>query len=130
MKTLETVQRRFTKWFAGLRHLSYERRLEALDLFSLSRRRRRGDLIEAYKILMDVPNGALLKLSETANLRGHTLKLVKDRVGTRLGMSPIATRVVDDWNRLPDEVIAANSTADFKRGLDMVWTRVFEEGGD
>ena len=131
IKTLESVQRRFTKWFAGLRSLPYERRLEALNLFSLNRRRRRGDLIEAFKILkgfMEVPEGSLLKLSNTTTLRGHGLKLSKERVRTRMRASFFTTRVVNDWNKLPQEVITATTTDDFKRKLDMVWAGLFGEG--
>ena len=49
--TLEKVQRRATKHLRGLAHLTYESRLEILDLYSLYCRRQRGDMIETYKIL-------------------------------------------------------------------------------
>ena len=49
-KILENVKRRATRLVSGIKNLSYYERLKELNLSSLEYRRRRGTMIEMYKI--------------------------------------------------------------------------------
>ena len=58
---LEGVQRRATKMIPSLRNLSYEERLKRLGMFSLRRRRLRGDMMESFKVIHGIGNENLGK---------------------------------------------------------------------
>ncbi len=74
---LERLQRLATRMVKGCRGLSYDERLEKLSLFSLARRRLRGDLILAYNLSngsFDLPVEEFFTRPPCSSLRGHSLK--------------------------------------------------------
>ena len=70
---LEGVQRRATKIIPSLRNLSYEERLKRFGMFSLRRRRLRGDMIEVFKMIYGSDKGNLGK-SFCIDEDGRTIK--------------------------------------------------------
>ena len=100
---IEGVQRRFTKKIKGLNKLNYVERLRALKLPSLEYRRKRGDLIEMYKIVQGINDPctttSLYNICENACTRGHDFKLVKPAVNTNKYANFFTNRVINPWNQ-------------------------------
>jgi len=107
----------------GDKHLCYTERLRELALFSLKKRRRRGDLVNAYKYLQGgcQEDGARLfsvVLSNRTKGNGHKLKYKKLHLNTKKNFFPL--RVTEHWNRLPREVVESSPLEIFKTRLDKV----------
>jgi len=122
---LEKVQRRATRMVKRLKKLPYETRLKKLGMYSLERRRLRGDLIETFKILTGRENVNYSKFFEladvTSGLRGHSSKLFKPRCRTTVRQNLFSLWIVNEWNRLPQDVVEAPSINAFKNRLDRHW---------
>ena len=74
-----------TKLIPRLRNKPYEERLSELNLFSLTKRRLRGDLIEVFKIIKGIENMDMEKYFtiDTSNItRNNGYKIVGKRFQT------------------------------------------------
>uniref|UniRef100_A0A8C5WIF2 Reverse transcriptase domain-containing protein n=1 Tax=Leptobrachium leishanense TaxID=445787 RepID=A0A8C5WIF2_9ANUR len=74
----ERVQRRATKMVYGLKEKSYQERLNDLNMYSLEKRRDRGDMIETFKYVKGihkVEEGSIFKRKQSSKTRGHSLRL-------------------------------------------------------
>ena len=103
---------------------SYNERLSLLRLTTLKRRRVRVDLIKTFNILTNrekLDKDEFFQLAyQQHSLRGHTLKLFKERCRTTMHATSFSIRVVDEWNALV--VVDANSVNCFKYRLDRFWS--------
>jgi len=106
---LEKVQQRASKWVKGLKNKCYRDRLRILNFTTLEKRRKRGDLIEAYKIISGkkgVDSSHWLPMTTVC----------EDISSIQAGISPqhpkknfFSQRVINDWNRLHSHVVEAPS---------------------
>ena len=123
IELIERVQRRATRGIVELRGKPYIERLREAGLFSLERRRTRGDLIQVFKILKGMDKIRFEDLFEPRNnsrLRGHSATLVLQKCRLDIKKYFFSNRVVNSWNKLPESLIGAPSLAVFKKHLD-IW---------
>ena len=87
---------------------------------TLETRRLRGDLIEVFKIFKgfeDISWETFFVKSTTSQLRGHQLKLFKKRSTLDIRKHFFSQRI-DEWNKLPAELINSESVMKIKKKID------------
>ncbi|CAF1129245.1 unnamed protein product, partial [Brachionus calyciflorus] len=120
---IENVQERATKMVKSLKHFSYEERLAKLDLSSLETRRIRGDLIQFFKIIngyenVKFKNGINYSISNYSNRRKKYKLTKENNKNCRARENFFTNRVVNNWNKLSNDVVEAINLNIFKAKLE------------
>ena len=127
IETLEAVQRRAVMMVTNLRGKSYEERLAELGMVTLEKRRQRGDLIQAYKVLSgkdQVATSTWFDCPEphedqvTTRAASGLMNVVRNEGSSDIRRNFWSVRVCDLWNNIPDEIKARGTTNGFKNALD------------
>ena len=120
IETLERVQHRSTKAVNKIGNLSYENRCMVLKLTTLSERRQRGDMIQQYKFASGIDKVKWAsqpiivdgRMGRRPQLRREIVKNCAQRHNF------FTNRIVNDWNKLADDTINAQTTNGFKSRFD------------
>ena len=113
---------------------SYEDKLKEVGLTTLVDRRRRGDMLETFKIMNEIDDvdyhtwftkvdeqhqktRQAVSISEDGTVLG-TDNIVKPKSRLEIRKNFFSCRVVDDWNNLPSDVRKSANVLEFKRNYD------------
>ena len=119
---LEKVQQRATRLVPEIRELDYQSRLVSLGLMSLFERRRRGDLIEVFKIMhgfYDLDRSQFFTLKSEDHEQqtyGHSYCIFHKSFRNSIRGGFFDIRIIKDWNSLPRETDNRKTIGSFKKG--------------
>ena len=145
-EVLEKVQRRLMRMLSDVKGETYEDKLEDAGLSTLKERRKRGDLIEAYKTMKGfnkVERSSWFEFrneEQTGSTRENVViqegkeekktdVIYKRRANLEVRRNFYTQRVGREWNKLPEGVKNKKTINAFKNCLDK-WGRSGECWGD
>ena len=120
IKSIENIQKRFTKKIANNSCLSYSSRLQLLGLHSLELRRLKHDLVICFKImhnLVCIDKNMFFEINNNNYTRGHTFRIRKQRCQLDIRKYCFSQRVVNIWNNLTSEAVNADNISIFKNKI-------------
>jgi hypothetical protein len=128
IEKLEEIQQRATRLVPTLKKREYLDRLNKLRLTTLKTRRKRGDLIQSYKILNGLDHVQWKNRPERISIGEGPVASNLRRGGICFRREPanictsrnefFLNRVIPLWNELPLKIREAKTLKSFKAGLD------------
>ena len=123
---LEDVQKRVIRMTSGLSSVTYVEKLAEVGLTTLEERRRRGDMIQTWKILHghdDIRKETWFTrrnsvATVSTRLSSSPYNLVLKRANSELRANSFSIQVVNTWNSLPDLVKESATLKCFKNSYD------------
>lgn len=112
-----------TRWFRHVRNIGYNQRRRTLSFYFLGRIKKRGDLVQAFKIVtgqIEIPGFrralSQIRWNETRKENGKVI--TKERVNADLRSKSLAAGVVAHWNKLTEEAVEVVPVSEFDGWVD------------
>lgn len=123
IQTVEKVQEQALRFTHGLKGGTYQERCAEVGLETLEKRRWIQDMMQVFKILKGkdkvCPDKLFTRVDHTTGTRmsADQMNLKKRMAKKDVRLNSFSVRVVDKWNRIPEEVKKLENPASFKKYL-------------
>ena len=133
IKKIEKIQMRALDLVPELQSFDYPEQVKRAQLPTLSYRRLRGDMIDAFKHLPHVPKGydvSVLSESFAINPRAmrcgrqHKYQLIRQHENKSPLSRSFYFRIREIWNNLDESVVNSLTVNEFKNNLDSHWANL------
>lgn len=120
VEVLNCVQRRAMRLVKGLEHSCYEEQLRELGLYSLKKRRLRGDLFTLYSFLKGGWSVVRVGLLPSNQDKRKQPQVAPEEVWLDIRRNFFTKRFIKHWNRLCGKLVESPSLEVLKRQQDVV----------
>ena len=121
--SVDSVQRRFTKYLLGFSSVSYSERLKRLKFGTLELRRLYIDLTICFKICngyVALDKNDFFAFNPLSRTRGHCFKITVHNSSINARQLFFAVLVIPAWNYLPTTVVTSPSVCIFKKRVSEI----------
>ena len=120
IETIERVQEKALRMTSGLKGENYEERCKEAGLETLEERRKSQDMAQVFKILKGIDKLNPKQIFSARRQTHHTRQsanpwnLSGKQAKTDVRKHSFGLRVIEEWNKIPDEIKNVGKLATFK----------------